>query len=158
MMDDQQFNALLGRAVQELREKQQLLDEEYDLGKYSRWWFDQETATLEFYDAQDKVGLVADLVDIGSYSTRSGTWKWGWSNESVLPSLRQHAEKLKELRAITGMDLFGWEDPFKVDAESAWELAAIAVMHLSALGCYRAPTSDGELLMFLALSALHIAN
>jgi len=76
----------------------------------------------------------------------------------VLPKLRARAEALKELSVITGMDIFAREDPIAIDEEMAWELAAISVQHLSAVGCYRAPASDGDLYMFFALMNVRRTN
>jgi hypothetical protein len=36
----------------------------------------------------------------------------------------------------------------------AWELAAIAVKHLGAMGCYRAPSSRGAPTTFLAITRI----
>ena len=88
--------------------------------------------------------LEANVIDIGSFSPRSKTWKWAWSNDSVLPSLREKATKLKELEAVTGFPIFGSEEPFEIDEHMAWELAALAVKHFGAKACYRAPSSSAD--------------
>jgi hypothetical protein len=55
--------------------------------------------------------------------------------------------------------MFHQENAFKIDDESAsWKLAASAVMHLDAVGCYRAPTSDGGLYVSLALMDVRALN
>ncbi len=157
-MDDHQFSAFLARAVQELEKKQELLQTEFRLGSFARWWFDQKTATLQFFDENDRLGLEAEFVDIGSFSVQAGTWRWAWANSSVLPVLRQRSSELKELSSLTGMDIFIEEGAFAVPEEMAWELAAISVMHLDAVGCYRAPASKGVLNMFLALTKIRSVN
>src|SRR4030095_8204149 len=157
-MDDAQFDAFVARAVEELREKQETLRVQYGPGEFTRWWFDQEKSTIQFFDGMDRLGLEADFIDIGSFSRRSSTWKWAWCNDSVLPDLRNRATGLKPLGTITGMDIFTREEPSKVDEDMAWELAAMSVLHLSAVGCYRAPSSGGDLLMFLALMKIHRVN
>ncbi|MGK9168308.1 hypothetical protein KXR53_18500 [Inquilinus limosus] len=157
-MDDHQFGVFLARAVQELNEKQKRLQTEYRLGSFARWWFDQQTATLQFFDENDRLGLQTEFVDIGSFSVRAGTWQWAWANSSVLPAVRQRSSELKKLSSLTGMDVFVEEEAFAVSEEMAWELAAISVMHLDAVGCYRAPSSNGTLNMFLALMRIRSVN
>jgi hypothetical protein len=151
-MTDEEFKSFLENANEELRRKQQVLKEQYALGVHGRWWFDQATAKLQFFDDANNLSVETDIVDIGSYSSKSNTWKWAWGNSSVLPELRKKVESLKELENITGFEIFGNEDSFEIrDEGMAWELAAISVRHLGAIGCYRAPSSTGEPTTFLAI-------
>jgi hypothetical protein len=46
-MENDRWQAYVAAAVQELKEKQQRLASEYGIGKFARWRFDQETATLQ---------------------------------------------------------------------------------------------------------------
>lgn len=154
-MDDLEFRSFLRLAVEELTVKQAALQTEYGLGQYPRWWFDQASATLKFYDQHERVGLIADIINIGSFSTSASTWQWAWSNPSVLPALRLRAERHKELQATTGFGIFGRAEPFKADEARAWELSAMAVMHLGAVGCYRAPFTEQNIQIFLALETVH---
>ena len=155
MMTDAEFGQLLKEAQAELDQKQDALQSDYLLGSLPRWWFDQTTEKLNFEDEYGHVLLEADVIDIGSFSPKSKTWKWAWSNDSVLPGLREKAVRLKELEAVTGFEIFGSSDAFAVDEPMAWELAALAVKHLGAVGCYRAPSSaaDGPY-SFLAITKM----
>jgi len=150
-MTEAEFKSFLAEAYAELCQKQDALQAEYFIGTFSRWWFEQETAKLQFLES-GIVAVEADFIPIGSYSPRSKTWKWAWGNEHVLPPLRRRAEMLKDLESITGLALFGRADPFEVDETMAWELAALAVMHLDARGCYRALSADDGLHSFLAIT------
>jgi len=158
-MDDAQFDAFLERAVQELKDKQAFLQTRYKLGEFARWWYEQEKQTIQFFDRADQLGLEIEFIDIGSYSEKRRSWKWAWANDYVLPALRERALPLRELEAVTGMEIFGRKDAFEIDGEAmAWELAAMAVKHLSALGCYRSPSSKGNLFSFFALMKVHTVN
>jgi hypothetical protein len=64
--------------------------------------------------------------------------------------MREQALPLKQLQQMTGKDLFGCPHPFPLEELAAWQLAAISVRHLSALGCYGARIDDGRLVVFLA--------
>ena len=149
-MTDEEFETFLSTAYEELKRKQDLLIKRYGFGTCKRWWFDQTTEKLQLFDHVDKLVIDADVIEIGTYSPISISWKWAWGNDSTLPGLRKKAEPLKELEDITGIKIFGCEDAFEITGEAmAWELAAFSVRHLGALGCYRAP-SDGPT-VFLAI-------
>lgn len=156
-MTEDEFYDFIDNCIEELEQKQDVLKNEYGIGSMNRWWFEQTTGNLQFFDNEDNLKIETDVIDIGSYSPISNTWKWAWSNDSVLPWLRQRAEKLKELETITDMGLFGDENTFELDDESmAWELAAMCVSHLGALGCYRAPSSKSNgPTSFLAIMAIN---
>ena len=153
-MNEEEFGVFLEDANRELHEKQEALKTTYGFGTYSRWWFEQENERLQFFDKEDKLCMEADIVDIGSFSPKSNTWLWAWANVSVLPALRAKAEKLKDLEEITSYELFGNANTFEVDEPMAWEFTALAVKHLQAKGCYRAPSSDGNHHSFLAIMEL----
>jgi hypothetical protein len=157
-MENDRWEAYVAAAVHELRGKQKRLATEYGIGRFARWWFDQETAALQFFDDEGRLGLDTNFINIGSYSPRSSTWKWAWCNDAVLPARRQASTRLRELYEVTGMAMFHAEAPFEIDEAQAWELAAVAVMHLDAAGCYRAPASDGGPTIFLAIMSIRSMN
>src|SRR5580692_6064556 len=153
-MTDKEFGEFLASAVAELQLKQADLSDRLGFGQEGRWDFDQETQRLRLYDRADRLVVQADVIDVGSFAPQSRSWKWAWSNVSVLPALRERALKLKELEALTGLEMFGRSEAFQIDSEAtAWELAAVSVMHLHALGCYRAPSPNG-LMSFLAIMSV----
>ena len=158
-MTDDEFSDFLSAAMDELHTKQQQLTNDHGLGTFARWWFDQETETLEFFDSSDTKVLVASVMDIGSYASDSKTWKWAWANNSVLESLREKARTLKALADLTGMEIFADEETVEIDGmPMAWELAAMSVRHLGALGVYRAPSSTKPLASFLAIMSIRRAE
>ncbi len=158
-MTDEEFGEFVESSMDQLLEKQESLKSEFGLGSYDRWHFDQTTQTLSFFNAAGDVVLEADVVDIGSYASNSNTWKWAWSNESVVPALREKAEPLRRLQALTGFELFGSESAVSVEDDNmAWELVAMSVRQLGAIGAYRAPSSSKPLATFLAITHIrHIA-
>jgi hypothetical protein len=154
-MTDEDFEDFVESSMDHLLAKQEDLKSKYGLGTFTRWHFDQATETLSFFDSAGKLALEADVIDIGSYASDSNTWKWAWSNESVLPALREKAEPLRKLQALTGIDIFGSESAVTVaDEEMAWELVAMSIRQLGALGAYRAPSSSKPLATFLAITRL----
>lgn len=154
-MTDDDFERFLSSAMEELHEKQTLLAEKHGLGTFARWWFDQETEMLDFMDEDGRKVLEASVIDIGSFAQEPGTWKWAWANDSLTDSLRDKASSLKALADQTGFALFAEEGAFDIDgAPMAWELAAVSVRHLGALGVYRAPSSKKPLMSFLAIMTI----
>lgn len=152
-MNDDRFDRFLRNAVDELKEKQQRLESEHGLGRFVRWCFDQDVGLLQMFDGEDRKVVEADVICIGSYAGNSSTWKWAWSNDALQPPQREKSRLLRALGDLTGVDLFVAESAFAIDDEPmAWELAAISVKYLNALGVYRAP--QGQLNSFLALTGV----
>ena len=150
-MTDDEFDQFLHSAVHELQDKQEELTTAHRLGSYERFWFDQEQASLDFSDAQGVTDVRANVVPIGTWSVNSNTWKWAWANESILATLREKSASLKALASKTGFALFE-QELIQADEAMAWELTAIAVQHLGALGAYRVPGERSHL--YLAVSDL----
>ena len=98
---------------------------------------------LCFLDGRDEVRVEAEVTNIGSFSTTGGTWKWAWANSSVVSPLRAKSDKLRELGELTGMSVFRSE-LFEADEDMPWEIAAMCVHHLGALGCYCGPAKNLE--------------
>jgi hypothetical protein len=81
---------------------------------------------------------------------------WGWSNPSLLAAVRERAGATMGLAARTGLPIFERDGAFRIEGEAmAWQLTGMAVKHLGALGCYRAPA--GASLSFLAVMAVERA-
>jgi len=154
-MNDADFDVFLSAATEELKSKQETLTKTYGFGTHKRWMFENDDkAKLQFFDADDKLVIEAGIIDIGSYSPSASTWKWAWAYESINPSLKEQSLRLKELEEITDLIIFGEDKAFEADEYLAWELAAMSVKHLGALGCYRAFSSARNVNMFFAL--MHI--
>ena len=151
MLTDEEFDAFVSSAVEELERKQSLLTEKYGIGTYARFLFDQPSATLRFFDESGTVRLRAAALPLGSYSEGSGTWKWAWANDTIVQQLRDHAGRLRELYELTGMEAF--KNPaFEAEPEMAWQTAAMAIKHLGALGCYVAAGGNSDL--YLAVTSI----
>lgn len=151
-MSDEEFDQFLVTARARLKEKQDRLTEFYGFGLQGRWGFEQATQKLSLFDSEGRLFVQADVIDIGSFGPPNNSWRWAWGNPSVLPALRERALPLKGLQDVTGLELFGLDRTFEIGGEAmAWDMAALAVDHLNALGCYRAPASSQPLMTFLAV-------
>jgi hypothetical protein len=154
MMTDEEFEEFLDRAQDELEQKQALLMESDGFGQHKDFWFDQLTGMLQLKGANGDVKVEADVTLIGSFSPSAGTWRWAWSNESIVDALRKKSERFKELEAITGMEFFA-VPAFEADEQMAWDVVAICVSHLGATGCYRMPSKGLE--VFAAIDSVAVS-
>jgi hypothetical protein len=154
-MNDAEFEVFLTSANEELKTKQEELTKRYGFGTHKRWMFENDKAKLQFFNHDNKLVIEADIIDIGSYSPAASTWKWAWAYESITPALKQQSLRVKELEEITDLVVFGEDKAFDADEYLAWELAAMAIKHLNALGCYRAFSSARNVNMFFAIMAVH---
>lgn len=158
-MSEHTFESLRETAMAALMIKQEQLHRDYGLGAMARWWLDQETATVQFFDEGNRLAVEAQIINIGSFASRNSSWMWAWSNPTVPTALREKALPLKQLQTLPGAECFGAEEAIPLDDEAmAWELAAVAVHNLNALGCYRAPTPPDGPTIFLAITELKLIS
>jgi hypothetical protein len=151
-MTNDEFQAFLQTAMDELRAKQQKLDAAYGMTACARWDMDDASGKLRLFGSDGGLRVDARVVDIGSFASGSSTWLWAWANESLPARQRQQAAVLKELAGITGFGLFASEAPVALKDEGmAWELAAFSVQHLRALGAYKAPSPERPAAAFFAI-------
>lgn len=148
-MNEDEFEAFLEASTAALQQKQEALEKQYSLSKMGRWTLDHHEGHLDFLDELGRRKLRFVTTPIGTFASKRESWKWAWANDKIEKPWRERADKLRSLYEKTEYDLFREEDEFAVDEVMAWELAAMAVAHLGALGCYRAPNRD--VLLFLAL-------
>lgn len=151
-MTDDELDDLLDCCLSELQRKQDVLTSSCGLGTFSSFWFDQPSGTLEFRDRNGQTRLTAKAMPVGSHSRRSGTWMWAWANKSILPELRQAAERLQQLSSDTGVSAFSQPTLTVADAETPWELTAFAVHYLGAIGAYKVPGDLSDL--YLAICSV----
>jgi hypothetical protein len=148
-MNEEEFFQLLEQCSEELRHKQAIVEAQYGLRHLNRWHLDQNQQALLFLNTEGKVSTQFPVTPIGTYSSSKETWKWAWANPFIAKPLQEKAAPLKALYEKTDFELFTDKEEFSVDEGMAWELAAISVQHLNAIGCYRAPNK--ETFLFLAL-------
>ncbi len=157
-MNDEQFELFLANATAELKEKQAHLTAAYSFGSHKRWMFENDKAKLQFFNHDDQLVIEAEIIDIGSYSPAASTWKWAWAYESINPLLKADSLRIKELEDVTDLVIFGEKEPIEADDYLAWELAAMSVKHLNAMGCYRAFSSARNVYMFFAITEVKVIS
>jgi hypothetical protein len=154
-MTDSEFDSFVATCNAELEEKQAALEQQFGLGRYARWAYDGTTGLLTFADDRGVTVVRAETTQIGSYSQNTQTWKWAWANASIPDAQRVKSLRLKGLYDLTGIDVFRQES-FVADEQMPWEIAAMSVHQLGALGCYRGPAK--HLHVFFALDNVTAAG
>ncbi len=97
----------------------------------SQQW-NPESGLIQFADGED-VYVRAKATLIGSWG-RSGSWRWGWANESLPPAARNASLRLKELAKVADRAEFLNENAFLATAVEARKLVAHACHHMAAAG------------------------
>jgi len=131
------FQEFLHPLVHESIEKNNRFREKY--GQHERWDWDPDSATLIFSDA----GLPSLRVHCSVVgTTRGNQWEWGWANRNIPDSEKRDMELVRNFGEASGYGRL--TSPFlDADEYTGWEMTAVAVHLLEALGSYRFPTDQG---------------
>lgn len=157
-MTDEEFDTFAQESNDELDGKQNTLMKTFQLSKWEAFFYDTPSGLLQFKDKTDKVRVEAQTSPLGSFSANSDTWQWAWANKSTPPAVRKQAESPKQLYKLTGMDVFKMPT-IEIDESMSWELVAMCVKHLDALGVYSMPAGpNGDLQVFVAIREIHKAT
>lgn len=146
-MTDEQFDDFVDSCYKNLETKQRLMYETYRIGTFSDYWFDQELSVLQFKNS-NKVELEFEIVCIGSWAHKNETWMWSWANPSMTNECREDSGRIKALKTKTGVEIFEMEG-LNCSEEMAYELVAMSVSQLDAIGMYKIPGEKSHL--FVAL-------
>lgn len=142
-MTDQEYKLFADDAVEVLNTLNQKLNEEFGIGGYERWDYQQESG--EFVFSHQGVPKVAAQVQIvGSYSSAGRSWLWAWANASILEGGREQVPKVRDFGIAEGIGKLR-EAKWTAEESDGWEMTAVAVKLLGAKGAYRCPVRTGFL-------------
>jgi hypothetical protein len=145
--DEAAFEELLARALPFLQERQEQLIEQHQLGEYERFDWNQDSGQLIFSNG-GVPQVTADVLFVGSLSTRSDTWRWSWANETVNEPLKAPLREVRRHGEVHGlMKLVAAQ--WSATEHDGWEMAAIAALLLGAVGAYRAPKEGGHTFLLM---------
>jgi hypothetical protein len=114
-----------------------------------RWYLDEETRTIRFFDDPTREALVADATITGSFSRRSDSWMWVWANEEYADAERAKVAPVRvfgEVRGIEKLHTGHWA----AEEIDGWEVTQIAADLLGAAAIYRVPV--GHMFVFMLLN------
>jgi hypothetical protein len=144
-MSPEEFEEFRAQAYESLVQVNELCKQEFKIGSWQRWDYELEVGTLTF--SSDGIPrVVAAIQAVGSTSNSSGTWMWGWANQSLPAKVTDQLYRVKRfgerenLTQLTEAKLVG-------DEQVGWEMAAIAARILEGKGAYRCPSKNGFLFL-----------
>lgn len=114
----------------------------------ARWDFDDRSRTPTFSDP-DRPTVIADARHVGSYSTRSNTFRWAWATFDRGAVEIEDISRMRvfgEVRGIARLTTPTWS----CDETNGWETASIAALILGAEGVYRPPFDHVRWFMLLS--------
>lgn len=137
----ERWNSFVVDAHKELSDKQAIWKENFEIGKYKNWNWNQDDAELTFSN-DDTPAIRCDIAFVGGVSTKSNTWLWSWANYSLIEKVRAPLAAVRE---------FGYEQDYpklfipkwRAEEVDGWEMAAIATKILDAESVYRTPSNYG---------------
>lgn len=145
---------LLHHATHEMQAAQAASDKRWGWNAMAKWHFDDEASTLTFSDPAFPT-VIADVRLVGSYSTKSNTFQWGWETFDEDAPEAYDVSRLRvfgEVRGISKLTTANW----KCDEVDGWEMASIAGYLLGTEALYRAPMKHTQ--WFMLLSNLRHSN
>ena len=89
-MEWDRYVDLLTRADSALGAKQDRLEQDFRLGTYAHFDYDEGTGTIVFSDS-GVAKVLADIQFVGDVSRRDSVWRWAWDLPYVLPDFSQDA-------------------------------------------------------------------
>ena len=133
-----QFEELSKKSYEYLTNQQKLMEEKYGLGKYEKWFYDQETGELTFSDS-DTIKIKIKYEEVGSISKVSETWLWSWANPHLENGIKTDIIKVKEYGVQNELEQLT-KRKWYADEYDGWEMTAISAYLMNAKGAYRVPT------------------
>ena len=132
------FKRFSRKAYKYLFDQQDLCENRYGIGKYERWFYDQETGLLTFSNSGIPL-LEIEYESVGSISKETNTWLWAWANPHLEEKVKEEIIQIRELgekRKFLRLTKSKWY----ADEYDGWEMTAISAYLLKGKGAYRVPT------------------
>lgn len=142
-----EYNELLRACMAEVNVKNMALRADYGFGTIDRWDIDQQVGDLIFSE-EGRPQLICKIVMLGSFSSVSQTWMWGWANPSFVEALTKDTEGVKKYGEEKGIEDLVTPKTEATEDET-WALGSFACRILGGRGMYRGETDNGFVLMMI---------
>jgi len=129
--------------------KQDRWSERFDILKAARYRYGLEDSPpwLGFGPSEGRYDVLCDPTVIGSWSSRSKTWLWGWANQWWEARLTRAMVRVKRAGERLGIEAL-WRSSIPGDESVGWQVSSAALDLLPEFeGIYRAPTENGSLFL-----------
>jgi hypothetical protein len=147
MQRSEAFEALLDESQDYLTRCREALTAEFQIDRWPRWDWSQDTSQLIFSDA-GLPKVIANIEFVGTISTKSDTWLWAWANDSLDLNVTQLIARVRTYGKTHGIDQLATDNWHAHEADG-WEMTSIAAYLLNAKGAYRTPYDHGFLYMVI---------
>ncbi len=138
-------------AALELSVKQATLEDEFGVGRWSKWNADLARRKLIFSD-ETGPRVVCDVQVAGT--TGHHDWMWAWANPSFPDQIVTDGEAVRAFGLEHQMGQLAEPNVAGNDLDAlGWRLAAAAAKIAQALGVYRAPTKGGAVFLLIQSAA-----
>jgi hypothetical protein len=121
-------------------------------GKEKGWSADLEAGVIVFQFAGERTGT-SHFQTIGIYDEADGSFTWAWSQSSLPPSLREHANLAKHWGQAQRHASFS-SHRVECSMDEAWKLAAVTKRLAGAHSVYRGRI--GNRYIFMTTEEIHI--
>jgi hypothetical protein len=130
--------------------KQRGLEQQFHIGSYQHFDYDEANGAFVFSDS-GFARVLADAQFVGEVSRRDSVWTWAWAlpyvNSGFTRTSRQ-ARRYGWIHGIQRLRTSGWH----ADQVDGWEMTSLTAWIGNAAGAYRAPSSDSSIYVFLLLN------
>jgi hypothetical protein len=141
-MTEEEFNEFEKESHDFLMKQQAILQNEFGLGNYDRWDFNQETGEFIFSD-NEEIKIAANFQIVGTLSNISQTWLWSWANPNLTDVVKKDIYKVKEFGEKHHLpELI--EEKWMASEDDAWAMTCIANNILQTKGAYKCPHDSGS--------------
>jgi hypothetical protein len=123
--------------------------DEYGITSHARYRYalQESPPWLGFGASDDRFTLLCEPSVLGSWSSRTNTWLWGWANDYWESPLTRASVRVKRLGERLGIERL-WRGQFESDESLAWGLCSAALDALPEFdGIYRSPSENGALFL-----------
>lgn len=136
------------QATEAFKDVQERFTARFGVGHYDNWFYDQKTQLLTFSNDGDDTEINFKYIPIGTFSHKSNTWMWSWSNTTSVEREKYVAAELKKFGQKKGYQPLT-EGHFAANKSTGWELLAIAHKVLGGVGGYRVKHEHLEIFMLV---------
>ncbi len=112
----------------------------YVIDIYKNWFYDHSIGVFHF-KSDGGNDLYFKYVDVGSFSTTTNTWNWSWDNKTTPRHVSAALEKVKAFGVANNFNNLT-TGLFEGDEYTGWEMTAISLKLLNAIGAYRIPSEQ----------------
>ena len=147
-METLDYDNFVTTCVEDLKVLQDKFQNEYHVGWYDNWFYNQSTGLLTFSTGDQQLNF--KYFSIGSFSEKSKTWQCSWDNDTTLESVKKQVNIVRQFGQRSNFQKLT-NGYFDSDEFEAWEFVAIAAKLTNGIGVYR-PVNDVQLKMFFVIT------